>query len=679
MTFVAQPYERFVDDLLLALTGGVTREEHRFLGTDRPYSLATPGAYGPSVRVYGQRGERFMVFEQGIDYDLDADPMAVRWRTDGGLPDDRSYFYVSYDLLTARRLTDRNAGSVTTTLAEAFGRELAVLHRQMEEIYWSAFVDSAAGSSLDHLAALLGLARKDARFASGEVLFTRGTPAPGDIAIPPGTLSSTLQGENFETTDARTLRRGQLSVVAPVRAVQEGPAGQVPAGAIVQVNRPIFGVEAVTNERQTAFATAKESDDELRRRIRGRLERAGRSTADAIRYALIEELPEVTDANVQVVEPPGPPGFVEVRLGIGDAASPDLARRVEETIFNARPVGVRVGHNLPTSTPTPSARSAAAEQGVLRGAAEVARLPGGVLDRQAEGSLALSMQVLVRLAERNLAVAQRERITDDLRARLVGYVEALPMGSDLIHAKLLAQVVEPDEVSDAILLVGTQASGERLFDDDPAVAADLDTGRLPPSLLHGLASRGLVPSQEAVSVRKRGRGWQLTDELSGQPFDVRVEQERLVVSRGFYTTNLSTHDRKARLDPGDVAVALMDEAVLLGLRVELQPRPDVDATVPPQVTPAIRKAVEDAANRVVAGSRQRLRKAELIDAIRAELGQDGRGGLQLAPGDAVGLSAEYVETGRLLSDADEVALDDNHLPNLRTLDIVVPGGLDVPR
>jgi len=677
MTFVGQPYERFVDDLLLALTGGVTREEHRFLGPDRPYSLATPGAYGPSMRVFGQRGERFAVFEQGIDYDLDAEPVAVRWRTDGGPPDEASFFYVSYDLLATRRLTDRNAGSVTTTLAEAFGRELAVLHRQMEEIYWSAFVDSAGGSSLDHLAALLGLARKDARFASGEVLFTRGTPAPGDIAIPSGTLSSTLQGQNFETADARTLRRGQLSVVSPVRAVQEGPAGQVAAGAIVQVNRPIFGVEAVVNERQTAFATEKESDDELRRRIKGRLERAGKSTADAIRYALIEELPEVTDANVQVVEQPGAPGFVEVRLGVGDAASPDLARRVEETIFNTRPVGVRVSHNLPTGTPTQSARRAAAEQGVLRGAAEVVRLPGGVLDRQPEGSLPLSVQVLVRLTERNLAVAQKERIADDLRARLVGYVQALQMGSDLIHAKLLARVVEPDEVSDAILLVGTQASGERLFDDDPGIAADLDTGRLPPAILQGLASRGLVASRDALSVRRRGRGWQLTDELSGQPFDVRVEQGRLVVSRGFYGTNLSTHDRKARLDSGDVAVALMDEAVMLDLRVDLQPRPSSDATAP-QVTPAVRKAIEDAANRVLVGSRERLRKSELVDAIRAELGQDGRGGLQLAPGDAVRLSAEYVETGRLLSDADEVALEDNHLLELRTLDIVVPGALDVP-
>jgi uncharacterized phage protein gp47/JayE len=678
MTFVAQPYERFVDDLLLALTGGVTREEHRFAGTDRPYSLARPGAYPPSVRVYGQRGERFQGFEQGIDYDLDAEPTAVRWRGDGGPPDDGSYFYVSYDLLADRRLTDRNPGSVTTTLAEAFGRELAVLHRQMEEIYWSAFVDSATGSSLEHLAALLGLARKDARFASGQVLFTRATPAPGDIAIPAGTLTSTLQGQNFETVDDRTLRRGQLSVVAPVRAAQEGPAGQVPAGAIVQVNRPIFGVDAVVNDRPTAFATQKESDEELRRRIRGRLERAGRSTVDAIRYALIEELPEVTDANVQVVEQPGAPGFVEVRLGVGGAVDPDLTRRVEETIFGARPAGVRVTHNLPTGTPSDSAGRAEAGQRVARGVAEVASLPRELLDRQPQGSLELRLQVLVRLAERNLTVAQKERISDDLRARLVDYVQALPMGSELVHAKLLARVVEPDEVADAILLIGTRASGERLFGtSDPAAAADLAADRLPAALGRPLADGGLVTSLDAVTVRARGRGWQLTDEGSGQSFDVRVEQGALVVRRGYYRTNLAIQDRKARLDPAEVAVALMDEAVRVDLRVELQPRPGPDGPAP-QLTPGLRTAVEDAVNRVLAAARERLAKAELVDAVRAALGQDGRFGLQLAAGDPVTLSAEYVETGRLLSDADELTLEENHLPELRTLDLAVPGALDVP-
>ena len=318
MTFVAQPYERFVDDLLLSLTGGITREEHRFVGRDRPYSLAVPGAYPPSARVYGQRAEAFTTFDQGIDYTFDAEATAITWKPEGRSPDEGSHFYVSYDRLEARRrLTDRNPGSVTTTLAESFGRELAVLHRQMEEIYRSAFVDLASGSSLDHLAALLSLTRRDAKFASGEVLFQRTTPAPGDIAIPTGTLVSTADGVSFETTDLRTLRRDHLSVVAPIRAIREGPAGKVAPGAITQVNRPLFGLESVLNERATAFASERGSDDELRRRIKGTLERAGKSTVDAIRYALIEELPEVTEANVQVIERAESPGFVDVRLGLG--------------------------------------------------------------------------------------------------------------------------------------------------------------------------------------------------------------------------------------------------------------------------------------------------------------------------------------------------------------------------
>lgn len=157
-----------------------------------------------------------MLFEGGIDYDYRADEGVIVWKERGRLPDDHSFFYVNYYLHEGRRrLTDRNPGSVTTTLAEAFAREFAVLHKQMEMIYQSAFVDLASGTSLDHVAALLAVNRKDARFAGGEVLFKRSTPAEGDITIAAGTLVSTDQGQNFETTDKRTLRRGQLSVAVP--------------------------------------------------------------------------------------------------------------------------------------------------------------------------------------------------------------------------------------------------------------------------------------------------------------------------------------------------------------------------------------------------------------------------------------------------------------------------------
>src|SRR5262249_934847 len=159
--------------------------------------------------------------------------------------------------------------------------------------YQSAFVELATGSALDHVVALLGLTRKDAKFASGEAVFKRTTPAPGDIAIDTGTLVSTDQGQNFETTDKRTLRKGPLAVSVPIRAQVDGPAGKVDAGAITNMNRPIFGIESVLNEAATFFANQQETDEELRRRLQGTLERAGKSTLDAIKYALIEDIPEI--------------------------------------------------------------------------------------------------------------------------------------------------------------------------------------------------------------------------------------------------------------------------------------------------------------------------------------------------------------------------------------------------
>src|ERR1044071_4226184 len=112
MTFAAQSFELFADDLLTALTGGMTREEHQFVGANERYSLAAPGATPSTVKVIGQRNAVVVVFEGGIDYDYDGADAAVRWRSNGRLPDDRSYFYINYYVADMpRRLTDRNPGS----------------------------------------------------------------------------------------------------------------------------------------------------------------------------------------------------------------------------------------------------------------------------------------------------------------------------------------------------------------------------------------------------------------------------------------------------------------------------------------------------------------------------------------------------------------------------------------
>ena len=51
-------------------------------------------------------------------------------------------------------------GSVTRTIAETFARELAQLYEQLEEVYDSAFLDTATGESVEALVDTLPFARR---------------------------------------------------------------------------------------------------------------------------------------------------------------------------------------------------------------------------------------------------------------------------------------------------------------------------------------------------------------------------------------------------------------------------------------------------------------------------------------------------------------------------------------
>jgi uncharacterized phage protein gp47/JayE len=619
MSFVAQPYERFVDDLLTALTGGVTREEHQFVSHDEPYALASPGVIASSVKVFGHRNNGFVLFEGGIDYLYKADQEAIVWNQNGKLPDDHSYFYVNYYLQEGiRRLTDRNPGSVTATLGEAFAREFAIVHKQMQMIYESAFVDLATGTSLDHVAALLSLTRKDAKFAGGEVLFRRSSPAEGDIAVPAGTLVSTDQGQNFETTDKRTLRKGQLSVVASIRAQVEGPVGRVEVGAIKNINRPIFGIESVSNEGATFFASEKETDEELRRRIKGTLERAGKSTLNSIKFSLIEEIPGINEGNVQVTESAGMPGRVEVKFGLGSTVEPDLVRRIEESIFSSRPAGVRVVHNLPTRSESGSAAATGPQISNIARASVVAdfdqkeqphdavQLPAEILAAMPEGIVDLQVEVLLRLTEGNLSVPQKENIEDAVRAAVAGFIEAIPMGADLIYNKLLGRVVESTDVADAILLVG--AAG---------------------------GSNGSANT--------------------------------------FYNSNLGTGGRKAKVDVNNVYVGLMGETIQIDVLVLVEAAPNGQA--PRQITPALTSAVENAVKSALSATSEKLLKTDLRTQISSTITAQAPG-LQLIAPNAVVINAQYEESGRLLNNTDEVSVESHQILKLGTLRMEAQGELD---
>lgn len=463
MSYAAESYPYIAKQVLISLTGGAARETHKFLAalnatgfsTERPPDDVVPD----TLIVAGISDGTFRIFEDGRDYQVSpdgkirffpdaTDPLSPD--ADSAWPDEGSEFFVSYDHDKSgdALLTDRNPGSLTRTLAESFGRELAVLRKQMEIIYRSAYLDTAEGGALDRVVALIGVKRKSREHAVGTIRFFRDSTAPADIFIPEATriATATNPAAIFETTAPRTLRRGQLSVEVDIRAVEKGPKGVVAAGDISIMNQTLLGVDGVTNEGPTRFGSDDEDDAELRARTRKVLERVGRATPRALHLALAE-LPGLRDNDVKIVEElVDRPGVVKIFVAGSEDA--DRARQVHEAILNTRPAGVRVEHNFQmilAGLAGGSEGGGAVATGDGRDDEfEPVEIPGGE-------TFLVPIEVHVLLYPENprLAGAEKSRIRLLAEQAMTGLFDNLPVGGPVVYNKLITALMELAGIADA--------------------------------------------------------------------------------------------------------------------------------------------------------------------------------------------------------------------------------------
>jgi hypothetical protein len=261
---------------------------------------------------------------------------SIVWQPKKTNPFDETTFYVDYFRPnTQSRLTDINVGSVTRTLTEAIGKETATVYQEIYNAYQAGFVDTAQGQSLDYVVSILGLTRMGADYAIGLATFMRDPQVDGNVTIPDGTQVATAKRVVFETRELRTLQRGQQRMDVPIRAAAtaKGPAGVVPAGAIVSLEVPIAGIASVTNFDATVLGSKPESDEEVRARAKAALLGLGQATLAALERAIFEErskLQEVRDPN----GPPGKtsdPGTVALLVSVEPARYPSVNGRVQET------------------------------------------------------------------------------------------------------------------------------------------------------------------------------------------------------------------------------------------------------------------------------------------------------------------------------------------------------------
>lgn len=464
MSYVAEPYFEVAEQLLTGLTGGVARETHRFFAAANGFRFEHDDVVAETVAAIGQAGGAFVAFRPGIDFTVseagelsfiaaDDNPAVPAQRATW--PDEASEFHVSYYRANAQpTLTDRNVGSVIRTLGESFARELAVLRKQLQLVYDSAFIDTAQGSDLDRVVALLAITRKRRDYASGKVRFYRDTPAPADIFIPEDTRVSTALNPPaaFATTAAKTLRRGQLAVEAEIRAVLPGVGALVAEKAISVIDRGILGISGVENAAPTVLGGAGETDAELRARAKKALERAGRATPRAVTHAL-SETAGLKENDINLVEELAlRPGVVQVF--VARDPEPALAALVESAILGARAAGIRFEHNLAVALPfTPA--------GALP---VIAERDEGETDEAPPGAgfqLPLVVDVTLFPDNPRLAGADKTRLEATVKAALLAHVDASSVGGTLVYNRIVAELMALAGVLDVIVLLTPKAgSGE---------------------------------------------------------------------------------------------------------------------------------------------------------------------------------------------------------------------------
>ncbi len=457
MSYVAEPYAQFVNDLLTGLTGGVIRERFVFSFEDNPFPLSPPGPVVPgSLLVYGQAEDGFKWFTKEVDFEL-TPGNEIAWKetgdgkpaADATWPEEGTPFFVNYDHKSpsgpAPQLTDRNPGSVVRTLAESLAREYAVLSRQMEGVYKGAFVDTASGRDLDQLATLVGVTRRDQTYATGAVVFSRPTPAPADIFIPAGTVVSTKEPPiaSFEVSVGTTLHRGSLSVEVLIQAVVSGSEGVVPARNIEIIHRPILGLSSVSNSQGTTLGGKTETDDMLRSRVKRALQSAARATHGALVGALAT-LPEVREKDVLVQEDYLlRPGILIVSV----AAELDQSSciRALDLIEQHRPAGIRVVHRLDCPVPPeaiiPSANPMEGEFGDLYDSLEAAD----------DLYVPVAVKTIVVPASARLSASEREALKAEAEAIIQAAVEDVGVGETLVYNRIVAALMGIEGVQDTSL------------------------------------------------------------------------------------------------------------------------------------------------------------------------------------------------------------------------------------
>ena len=243
------------------------------------------------------------------------------------------------------QITNYNSGGILRTILEIFKKVVYSFYVLLANVMIQAHAQTARDKWLDLKAEEIGLTRKPATKATGNVVFTREVVDPSNVVIPVQTIISTAtdsQGREYRflTTAEVILAADTTEVTAPVEAEFAGAEYNVGTLTINLLISSIDGVDGVENRDGwlTSEGTDIETDTELRERYRLKWETLARGSTKAAYIGYSKEVNGVVDVEVDDSFPRGP-GTVDVFItGTNGMPTQTLIDEVQALIDDKKPI-----------------------------------------------------------------------------------------------------------------------------------------------------------------------------------------------------------------------------------------------------------------------------------------------------------------------------------------------------
>ena len=163
---------------------------------------------------------------------------------------------------------DLRSTSALRKILDISSAEDQELWKRMEQLYYSNFISTASGESLDRLGEDVGVIRRFLA-ATGKVKFKLTGEAPGrTYHLPIGTLVETDAPVRFSTQQLASLSDQNKEAEVEVVAIARGPEGNVAASAINKIN-PVYsqrflnlGAAAIEVENEQATSDGLKPEDD---------------------------------------------------------------------------------------------------------------------------------------------------------------------------------------------------------------------------------------------------------------------------------------------------------------------------------------------------------------------------------------------------------------------------------